>query len=178
MVVGRTIPASTQCAAHRALHSKTHMTVLCGQIPRLYAVYKEQDIPLCATHRALYSETQMTVVCVQIPRLYAVYKEQGTPLCATHRALHSETHLTVVCALNTCLYEPRMQRTRSIPLSLEPTTWWCVSQIPRLYAVYKEQGIIANFEEMLDHLFSPLFEVTRDPTSHPQLHLFLKQVIA
>ena len=48
-------------------------------------------------------------------------------------------------------------------------------QIPRLYAVYKEQGIIENFEQMLDNIFVPLFEVTKDPASHPQLHLFLKQ---
>ena len=49
-------------------------------------------------------------------------------------------------------------------------------QIPRLYAVYKEQGIIETFEQMLDNIFTPLFEVTKDPTTHPQLHLFLKQV--
>lgn len=52
----------------------------------------------------------------------------------------------------------------------------CLLQIPRLYAVYKEQGIIETFEQMLDNIFTPLFEVTKDPTSHPQLHLFLKQV--
>ncbi len=49
-------------------------------------------------------------------------------------------------------------------------------QIPRLYAVYKEQGIIETFEQMLDNIFTPLFEVTKDPNTHPQLHLFLKQV--
>ena len=49
-------------------------------------------------------------------------------------------------------------------------------QIPRLYAVYKEQGIIENFEQMLDNIFVPLFEATVDPARHPQLHLFLKQV--
>ena len=49
-------------------------------------------------------------------------------------------------------------------------------QIPRLYAVYKEQGIIETFEQMLDNIFTPLFEVSKDPTLHPQLHLFLKQV--
>jgi AMP deaminase len=53
----------------------------------------------------------------------------------------------------------------------------CHMQIPRLYAVYKEQGIIETFEQMLDNIFTPLFEVTKDPTSHPQLHLFLKQVM-
>ena len=49
-------------------------------------------------------------------------------------------------------------------------------QIPRLYNVYKEQGLIDNFEQLLDNIFHPLFEVTRDPNSHPQLHLFLKTV--
>jgi len=29
---------------------------------------------------------------------------------------------------------------------------------------------------MLDNIFIPLFEVTVDPDSHPQLHVFLKQV--
>ncbi len=50
------------------------------------------------------------------------------------------------------------------------------SQLPRLYNVYKEQGIIDNFEQLLANVFAPLFEVTADPNSHPQLHLFLKQV--
>lgn len=49
-------------------------------------------------------------------------------------------------------------------------------QLPRLYNLYKEQGIIENFEQLLDNIFHPLFEVTRDPNSHPQLHLFLKNV--
>jgi hypothetical protein len=30
--------------------------------------------------------------------------------------------------------------------------------------------------EFLDNIFLPLFEVTVDPASHPQLHVFLKQV--
>ena len=42
--------------------------------------------------------------------------------------------------------------------------------------MYKEQGLIDNFEQLLDNIFHPLFEVTRDPNSHPQLHLFLKTV--
>ena len=50
-----------------------------------------------------------------------------------------------------------------------------VVQIPRLYDIYKAQGIIENFEQLLDNIFTPLFEVTVDPASHPQLHLFLKQ---
>lgn len=48
--------------------------------------------------------------------------------------------------------------------------------MPRLYNVYKAQGLLENFEQMLDNLFRPLFEVTADPTTHPQLHVFLQQV--
>ena len=33
-----------------------------------------------------------------------------------------------------------------------------------------------NFQELLENLFMPLFEVTLDPSSHPQLYQFLNQV--
>jgi AMP deaminase len=46
-----------------------------------------------------------------------------------------------------------------------------------LYDVYKAQGIIENFGQLLDNIFGPLFEATLDPGSHPQLHLFLKHVV-
>ena len=36
--------------------------------------------------------------------------------------------------------------------------------------------MLKNFEEFLDNIFRPLFEVTVDPQSHPELHQFLKQV--
>ena len=49
-------------------------------------------------------------------------------------------------------------------------------QIPRLYDIYKAQGLVDNFEQLLDNIFTPLFEVTIDPNTHPQLHLFLKTV--
>ncbi|KDD76974.1 adenosine/AMP deaminase, partial [Helicosporidium sp. ATCC 50920] len=52
---------------------------------------------------------------------------------------------------------------------------WMI-QVPRLYSVYKESGIIENFEQLLHNIFAPLFEVTVDPNSHPQLHLFLQTV--
>eukprot|EP00803_Ostreobium_quekettii_P008377 evm.model.scf_907.2 EVM.evm.TU.scf_907.2 scf_907:13163-20301(+) len=53
---------------------------------------------------------------------------------------------------------------------------WLI-QIPRLFQVYFDQGIMENFEQMLENIFQPLFDVTRDPETHPQLHVFLKQVI-
>lgn len=53
---------------------------------------------------------------------------------------------------------------------------WLI-QLPRLYNVYKGMGIVTSFQDMLDNIFNPLFEVTIDPSSHPQLHVFLKQVV-
>ncbi|KAG2702230.1 hypothetical protein I3760_06G080900 [Carya illinoinensis] len=53
---------------------------------------------------------------------------------------------------------------------------WLI-QLPRLYNVYKKMGIVTSFQNILDNVFIPLFEVTIDPSSHPQLHLFLMQVV-
>lgn len=52
---------------------------------------------------------------------------------------------------------------------------WMI-QVPRLYNVYKEQGIVENFQQLLDNIFIPLFEATIDPNSHPMLHVFLGHV--
>ncbi|KAL1806108.1 hypothetical protein ACET3Z_029176 [Daucus carota] len=54
---------------------------------------------------------------------------------------------------------------------------WLI-QLPRLYNIYKEMGIVTSFQNILDNFFLPLFEVTVDPKSHPQLHVFLKQFLA
>ncbi|KAF7809189.1 putative AMP deaminase [Senna tora] len=51
---------------------------------------------------------------------------------------------------------------------------WLI-QLPRLYNVYKNMGIVTSFQNILDNVFIPLFEATVDPNSHPQLHLFLMQ---
>ncbi|ORZ13685.1 hypothetical protein BCR42DRAFT_378030 [Absidia repens] len=53
---------------------------------------------------------------------------------------------------------------------------WLV-QIPRLYNIYKSSGIINSFEDVIQNLFEPLFEVTHDPSSHPELHVFLQRVV-
>ncbi|CAL5355139.1 unnamed protein product [Camellia sinensis] len=47
--------------------------------------------------------------------------------------------------------------------------------LPRLYNVYKSMGTVTSFQNILDNVFIPLFEVTVDPNSHPQLHVFLMQ---
>jgi AMP deaminase len=57
-----------------------------------------------------------------------------------------------------------------------PNVRWLI-QIPRLYAMYKATGTMDNFEAVIQNVFQPLFEVTRDPTSHPKLHVFLQRVI-
>ncbi|KAJ1811790.1 AMP deaminase, partial [Coemansia sp. RSA 2599] len=53
---------------------------------------------------------------------------------------------------------------------------WLI-QVPRLYNVYKAGGQVQNFEQVLENLFRPLFEVTRDPSTHPKLHIFLQRVV-
>lgn len=53
---------------------------------------------------------------------------------------------------------------------------WLI-QIPRLYDIYKKTGIVENFNDICRNLFQPLFEVTKNPTSHPKLHVFLGRVI-
>jgi AMP deaminase len=53
---------------------------------------------------------------------------------------------------------------------------WLI-QIPRLYDVYKSTNLIESFEQVIKNIFNPLFEVTKDPSSHPKLHIFLQRVI-
>jgi AMP deaminase len=53
---------------------------------------------------------------------------------------------------------------------------WLI-QVPRLYDIYKSNNLVKNFAEILENLFLPLFEVTNNPKSHPELHGFLQHVI-
>ncbi|KAI0379701.1 AMP deaminase [Hypomontagnella monticulosa] len=53
---------------------------------------------------------------------------------------------------------------------------WLI-QIPRLYDVFKATGLMESFEQIVKNVFQPLFEVTKDPESHPKLHIFLQRVI-
>jgi AMP deaminase len=53
---------------------------------------------------------------------------------------------------------------------------WLI-QVPRLFDVYKSSGLMDNFEQVIVNLFQPLFEVTKNPSSHPKLHIFLQRVI-
>ncbi|XDV49031.1 hypothetical protein PO909_018359 [Leuciscus waleckii] len=53
---------------------------------------------------------------------------------------------------------------------------WLV-QVPRLFDVYHTKKQLSNFQEMLENIFMPLFEATVNPSSLPQLHLFLQHVV-
>ncbi|KAI5119039.1 hypothetical protein M0805_005905 [Coniferiporia weirii] len=53
---------------------------------------------------------------------------------------------------------------------------WLV-QIPRLYGLFRQNGSVKNFEDIIRNVFEPLFEVTKDPRTHPELHVFLQRVI-
>ncbi|RKO97339.1 hypothetical protein CXG81DRAFT_16054, partial [Caulochytrium protostelioides] len=53
---------------------------------------------------------------------------------------------------------------------------WLI-QVPRLYNIYKAGGSVQNFEQVIKNIFQPLFEVTRDPRTHPKLHVFLQRVV-
>ncbi|WWD17887.1 AMP deaminase [Kwoniella shandongensis] len=53
---------------------------------------------------------------------------------------------------------------------------WLI-QLPRLYEVFKGSKLVDNFEDVVRNFFQPLFEVTQDPASHPELHIFLQRVV-
>ncbi|KAG6442039.1 hypothetical protein O3G_MSEX002162 [Manduca sexta] len=57
-----------------------------------------------------------------------------------------------------------------------PHVRWLV-QVPRLYDIYRINKLLKNFQEFLNNLFEPLFEVSVDPSSNPDLHKFLAHVI-
>ncbi len=42
--------------------------------------------------------------------------------------------------------------------------------------IYRKKKLLDNFGQILENLFKPIFEVTLDPSSHPNLHKFLNQV--
>ncbi|OBA23249.1 AMP deaminase [Metschnikowia bicuspidata var. bicuspidata NRRL YB-4993] len=53
---------------------------------------------------------------------------------------------------------------------------WLV-QVPRLYDLYKRNGNVHNFQQIMHNLFHPLYEVTLNPKSDPKLHVFLQRVV-
>jgi AMP deaminase len=53
---------------------------------------------------------------------------------------------------------------------------WLI-QIPRLYNIYKQGGIVDSFDDVVTNVFRPLFEVTKDPSRNPKLFIFLQRVV-
>ncbi|KAJ7913565.1 hypothetical protein B0H13DRAFT_491918 [Mycena leptocephala] len=53
---------------------------------------------------------------------------------------------------------------------------WLI-QIPRLYNIYKANGSVNTFQDIITNVFVSLFEVTKDPRTHPELHGFLQRVV-
>lgn len=53
---------------------------------------------------------------------------------------------------------------------------WMI-QIPRLYEIYKAQGLVQSFQDMIDNLFLPLWEVSVNPEVDLPLHHFLTLVV-
>ncbi|XP_023019341.2 AMP deaminase isoform X2 [Leptinotarsa decemlineata] len=53
---------------------------------------------------------------------------------------------------------------------------WLI-QVPRLFDIFKLNKVLTNFEQVINNIFLPLFEVTAKPSSHPELHTFLQYVI-
>jgi len=52
-----------------------------------------------------------------------------------------------------------------------------VIQIPRLYDIHKKFKAINTFQDMLDNIFRPLFEATRNPGQYPEISTFLNFVV-
>ncbi|KAH9514914.1 AMP deaminase 2 [Bulinus truncatus] len=52
---------------------------------------------------------------------------------------------------------------------------WMI-QMPRLYDVYHANKLCGSFQDLITNTFLPLFEVTNDPRSHPELHAFLNHI--
>ena len=50
-------------------------------------------------------------------------------------------------------------------------------QIPRLYDIYRANGTVECFQQLLDSIFEPLFAVSIDPSSNPKLSRFLEHCV-
>nr|CAG8586748.1 11812_t:CDS:10 [Entrophospora candida] len=57
-----------------------------------------------------------------------------------------------------------------------PNVRWLI-QMPRLYSIYKSTKTVENFEDVIKNLYEPLYEVTKNPKTNPELHIFLQRVV-
>eukprot|EP00040_Diaphanoeca_grandis_P031856 m.191547 g.191547 ORF g.191547 m.191547 type:complete len:853 (+) comp32435_c2_seq1:328-2886(+) len=53
---------------------------------------------------------------------------------------------------------------------------WLI-QTPRIFQIYHKNGILQNFEQMLENCFAPLFKATAEPWKYPKLCKFLDHVV-
>ena len=53
---------------------------------------------------------------------------------------------------------------------------WLI-QVPRLFQIYRSQGKVESFAEMMENIFKPLFDVSIDPQSDLPLHYFLQTMV-
>ena len=53
---------------------------------------------------------------------------------------------------------------------------WLI-QIPRLYDLYKKNGNVDNFQQIMHNIFHPLYAVSLNPQLNPKLHLFFQRVL-
>lgn len=102
--------------------------------------------------------------------------------CSEKRALPGSTHGLSSLAHPVCF------QSASVILGQGPAfpACWCPHTRPDSHTplclclarsdVYRTKGQLANFQEMLENIFLPLFEATVHPASHPELHLFLEHV--
>jgi AMP deaminase len=57
-----------------------------------------------------------------------------------------------------------------------PSATWMI-QLPRLFKIYRMNGSVGSFQEMLHNIFSPLFEATLRPEANPEIATFMKRVV-
>ena len=109
---------------------------------------------------------------LQVPRLYNVYKEQGLienfeQVKGMHVGLAGGW---VGGEFGGCTIHGRVGLSVRCPSPLHPAS------APRSHPRFCPPACCCAVLQLLSNIFTPLFEVTRDPNSHPQLHLFLKGV--
>ncbi|EKE39142.1 hypothetical protein ENUP19_0089G0040 [Entamoeba nuttalli] len=84
--------------------------------------------------------------------------------------------------MHMCLYGRRMNEIEDIAKVIVKNGLICPEknnfsiQLPRKYAMIKKEGNVNTFEELLRHMFEPLFDATLNPEKHPELVTFLENV--
>jgi AMP deaminase len=57
-----------------------------------------------------------------------------------------------------------------------PNVTWLI-QIPRIYHIYRANGTVSCFGDMLRNIFEPIFQATLFPDEHPQVAEFLNHIV-